>query len=413
MAPLLLALLMLFGGLADPEPQRDADDYPVQVALWQIITSRMVDLVDEVVTRDEVWGVVVAPPGRQEWWDRITALADSAPRPTPSDGPTSLNQEYYSAAVAPIRAGLNSLAMAMRTARRDDARVALDSLRQYLPADSPPSAACSDGRPERRLEVRQSDPSIGDYIEQSVRAFESDPWVQAYALGWRCDPADPTQFLRRYWAERLARADGGSVGQLSAEDWRTLFSQASRLAADDGAANVGTAFVLRTDLPSLSPSESVVVHTRLYRAAMQPLFTGEIDLSGAPRCALFLYQPTLQDTPDAFVRLTRFAVQSPTTVLVDSLWRSCVSSVTSVWVSGYQTVDRWTPPPQCQAFHARLREGLNLLAGATSAINTALQNPTWAPADQLGYVAASRTLAAAGAQGINDAVALDPNRNCG
>ena len=116
MAPLLLALLVLFGGLADPEPQRDADDYPVQVALWQIITSRMVDLVDEVVTRDEVWGVVVAPPGRQEWWDRITALADSAPRPTPSDGPTSLNQEYYSAAVAPIRAGLNSLAMAMRTA---------------------------------------------------------------------------------------------------------------------------------------------------------------------------------------------------------------------------------------------------------------------------------------------------------
>jgi hypothetical protein len=86
--------------------------------------------------------------------------------------------------------------------------------------------------------------------------------------------------------------------------------------------------------------------------------------------------------------------------------------VTSVWTSAFQTVDRWTPPPQCQAFHARLREGLTLLASANSAIGTALQNPTWTPLEQLAYVSASRTLVAAGAQGVADAMALDPNRNC-
>lgn len=412
MAPLILALLTLFGGLADPGPQRGADDYPVQVALWRTIASRMVDLVDEVVTRDEIWGVVVAPPGRQDWWDRITALADSAPRPTPSDGPTSYNQEHYSAAVAPVRAGLNSLAMAMRTARRDDARVALDSLRQYLPAE-PPSGACRVPASDRPLRVGPSDPSIGDYIEQSVRAFETDPWVQAYALGWRCDPADPTEFLRRYWANRLARDGDRPSGQLLGEDWTALYGQATRQAREDGAATVQTAFVLRSDLASLSPAEANAVHLRLYRAAISPLFGEGTEPVAAPQCAPFrvLFQPTLQDTPGAFFRLARIALQSPQ-ALQDANWASCVGSVTAVWSSGFQTVDRWTPPPQCQAFHARLREGLSLLAGATAAISTALQNPTWMPADLLGYVATSRTLAAAGAQGINDAVALDPNRNC-
>ena len=54
-----------------------------------------------------------------------------------------------------------------------------------------------------------------------------------------------------------------------------------------------------------------------YRAAIEPFFTGELDTSGVPRCALFLFENTLPDgspkmeTTAAFGRLIRLAQQGP------------------------------------------------------------------------------------------------------
>src|SRR4051812_21396596 len=127
MGPLVIAVVALLGTLAESGTPQSADGYAVQVDHWQAITARMVALVDEVVSSEALWGVVSSPAGRQEWWSRLTTLADGAPRPTPPDEPV------YSETIAPLRAGLYSLAMSMRTGRRDEARAALDTLRQFVP----------------------------------------------------------------------------------------------------------------------------------------------------------------------------------------------------------------------------------------------------------------------------------------
>src|SRR5215813_1544041 len=140
MGAFLLGVFAMLAVVADPGAQRPADDYRAQADRWEAVASRLVALVDELITTDELWNVVVLPQNRADWANRLAGLSDAAPKPQPPDEP------YYLLNVEPIRSGLDQLAGTLRAGRREQARTAIDALRQYLPPDCAitPSTAVTD-----------------------------------------------------------------------------------------------------------------------------------------------------------------------------------------------------------------------------------------------------------------------------
>jgi hypothetical protein len=397
MGAFLLGVFALLAVVADPGAQRPADDYRAQADRWESIASRLVALVDELITTDELWDVIVLPPNRAEWANRLAALSDAAPKPQPPDEP------HYLLNVEPIRSGLDQLAGTLRAGRREQARTAIDALRQYLPPDcaiSPPTAVTDRALPPLR------GMSAGDYIEQRLRAMVDDPVIQAYTLGWRCTSGlSATDFLQQYWSDQLGRLVRG-------EDWRALYAQARERAAQDGLANVQTAFVLQSDLPRFAPELAGNLRLALYRTAVRDAILGQPNTLGSGGCDLAQWGTSLDDSLVAFTRLSRIALQDPA-ALNAGAWRTCIGVVSGRWSSAFARVDQWTPPPDCVAFHARVREGLSLLNQAARAMDIAVTEVTGATnAERLAFLPAARNLATIGAQAIADARQADPGRTC-
>jgi hypothetical protein len=398
MGAFLLGVFALLAVVADPGAQPAGEDYPAQAERWEAIASRLVALVDELITTDELWDVVSLPQNRAEWANRLSVLSDAAPKPQPPDEP------YYLLNVEPVRSGLDSLAGTLRAGRREQARTAIDALRQQLTPDCAlqPTIAVTD----RPLPPLASFPSADDYIAQRLRAMAQDPVIQAYTLGWRCTSGlSATDFLQQYWSEQLGRPVRG-------EDWRALYAQARERAVQDGLANVQTAFVIQSDLPRFAPELAGELRRALYRTALREALLGQPGTLGSGGCELAQWGTSLEDSLVAFTRLTRIALQNPV-ALTSSAWRTCVGVVSSRWDSAFREIDQRVPPPACVAFHARVREGLNNLNQAARAVDVAVSDIAGAtPAERLAFLPAARNLATVGAQAIADARQADPGRTC-
>jgi len=398
MGAFLLGVFALLAVVADPGAQRPGEDYRAQADRWEAIASRLVALVDELITTDELWNVVSLPPNRAEWANRLAALSDAAPKPEPPDEP------YYLLTVEPVRSGLDELAGTLRAARREQARTAIDALRQHLPPDCAiqPTTAVTD----RPLPPLVPGLSADFYIEQRLRAMVDDPVIQAYTLGWRCTSGlSATAFLQQYWSDHLGRPVRG-------DDWRALYAQARERAAQDGLANVQTAYVLQPDLPRFAPELAGGLRLALYRNALRGALVGEPGTLGSSGCDLAQWGTSLEDSLVAFTRLSRIALQDPL-ALNAGPWRTCLGVVSGRWDAAFRLVDQWTPPPGCVAFHTRVREGLTNLSQAARAVDTAVTDLTGATSpERLGFLSAARNLATVGAQTIADARQADPGRTC-